>query len=74
MPFLVPPKQSRSTPAFQVISAGELPQQSAELTATALVGAANEVLAGPLAHPRSGTDAAEVITALRTLWRRAAGG
>jgi hypothetical protein len=23
MPFLVPPKQSKSTPAFQVISAGE---------------------------------------------------
>lgn len=56
------------------ITAGELPEQSAELTATALVGAANEVLAGPLAHPRSGADAAEVSTALRTLWRRAAGG
>lgn len=56
------------------ITAGELPEQNAELTATALVGAANEVLAGPLAHARTHADAAEVTLALRTLWRRAAGG
>lgn len=55
------------------IATGELPPQNAELTATALVGAANEVLAGPLAHPRSEADAADLTTALRTLWRRAAG-
>lgn len=55
------------------IAAGEAPEQNAELTATALVGAANEVLAGPLAHPRTPADAALVTGALRTLWRRAAG-
>jgi hypothetical protein len=56
------------------IAAGELPEQNAELTATALVGAANEVLAGPLAHAHADTDAAQITAALRTLWRRAAGG
>lgn len=56
------------------VAAGELPEQNAELTATALVGAANEVLAGPLAHARADTDAAAITEALRTLWRRAAGG
>lgn len=56
------------------VAAGELPEQNAELTATALVGAANEVLAGPLAHAHTAADAAEVTSALRTLWRRAAGG
>ena len=55
------------------VEAGELPEQNAELTATALVGAANEVLAGPLAHARTQADAAEVTEALRLLWRRAAG-
>lgn len=55
------------------IDAGEVPEQNPELTATALVGAANEVLAGPLAHPRTEADAALVIGALRALWRRAAG-
>lgn len=55
------------------IDAGEAPEQNAELTATALVGAANEVLAGPLAHPRTSADAALITGALRALWRRAAG-
>lgn len=55
------------------ITAGELPDQNAELTATALVGAANEVLAGPLAHAQTQADATGVAEALRTLWRRAAG-
>ena len=52
---------------------GEIPPQNPELTATALVGAANEVLAGPLAHARTQVDTTDVIDALRTLWRRAAG-
>lgn len=55
------------------IEAGEAPEQNPELTATALVGAANEVLAGPLAHPRTAADAAVITGALRALWRRATG-
>src|SRR5437660_4207354 len=56
------------------IEAGEVPGQSAELTAAALVGGCGEVLVGPLspvagAHP----DTDEILAALRIFVRRAVG-
>lgn len=56
------------------IEAGELPAQNAELTAAALVGGLGEVLVGPLSPVSAeGPRAAEVVRALRTFVRRAAG-
>jgi AcrR family transcriptional regulator len=56
------------------IAAGELPEQSVELTAAALVGGCGEALVGPLS-PVSGQrpSATEVVGALRTFVRRAVG-
>ncbi|MBN6035779.1 TetR/AcrR family transcriptional regulator [Amycolatopsis sp. 195334CR] len=51
------------------IRAGELPSQDAEVTAAALVGAAAEVLIGPLT-----AESAESLPALRTFVQRALGG
>jgi AcrR family transcriptional regulator len=56
------------------IAAGELPEQNIELTAAALVGGCGEALVGPLSpvggeHP----SGQEVLGALRTFVRRAAG-
>jgi AcrR family transcriptional regulator len=56
------------------IEAGEVPDQSVELTAAALVGGCGEVLVGPLsplAGTRPRTD--EIVTALRAFVRRAVG-
>ncbi|AXB46395.1 TetR/AcrR family transcriptional regulator [Amycolatopsis albispora] len=50
------------------IRAGQLPPQDAEVTAAALVGAAAEVLIGPL------TGAENALPALRTFVQRALGG
>jgi AcrR family transcriptional regulator len=56
------------------IEAGELPAQNAELTAAALVGGLGEVLVGPLSPVSAGGPrAAQVVRALRTFVRRAAG-
>jgi AcrR family transcriptional regulator len=56
------------------IAAGELPEQNVELTAAALVGGCGEALVGPLSPlAAGGPDAAEIIEALRTFVRRAAG-
>ncbi|MBJ7472244.1 MAG: TetR/AcrR family transcriptional regulator, partial [Solirubrobacteraceae bacterium] len=57
------------------IDAGDVPEQNAELTAGALVGAANEVLAGPLALARmpAGEHPGDVVGALVDLWRRSLG-
>ncbi|MDQ8043375.1 MAG: TetR/AcrR family transcriptional regulator [Solirubrobacteraceae bacterium] len=56
------------------IGIGAVPAQDAELTAAALVGAANEILAGPLAPAHDDhRNAAETTAALRTLWRRMLG-
>jgi len=57
------------------IEAGELPEQDAELTAAALIGAISEALVGPLS-PVSGeqADAEALADALASLCRRAAGG
>lgn len=56
------------------IEAGELPAQNAELTAAALVGGLGEVLVGPLSPVSAGGPrAGEVVKALRTFVRRAAG-
>ena len=56
------------------IAAGELPEQDVELTAAALVGGCGEALVGPLS-PVSGKRPAkhELVAALRTFVRRAAG-
>lgn len=56
------------------IRQGDAPPQDAAVAAAALVGAGNEVLAGPLS-PLAGdrTDAAAAIETLRTLCRRAIG-
>ncbi len=56
------------------IAAGAAPPQDEDLTAAALVGAANEILAGPLAPAREHhRTAAETVNALRILWRRTGG-
>ncbi|MGA6163103.1 TetR/AcrR family transcriptional regulator [Amycolatopsis magusensis] len=52
------------------ITAGALPHQDAEVTAAALVGAAAEVLIGPLTE----NDAESALPALRTFVQRALGG
>lgn len=56
------------------IAAGELPPQSVELTAAALVGGCGEALVGPLS-PIAGEQppADEIVAALRTFVRRAVG-
>lgn len=51
------------------IAAGEVPAQNVELTAAALVGGCGEALVGPLSGPSDD----DVIAALRTFVRRAAG-
>lgn len=56
------------------ITAGEVPEQSIELTAAALVGGCGEVLVGPLSPlAGAGPDTEEVVAALRTFVRRAVG-
>ena len=55
------------------ITAGELPEQNVELTAAALVGGCGEALVGPLAPVGQRVHADEVLVALRTFVRRAAG-
>lgn len=58
----------------EAMGTGAVPAQDAELTAAALVGAANEILAGPLAPAQDDhRDADEIAAALRTLWRRTIG-
>jgi len=56
------------------IEAGEVPGQSTELTAAALVGGCGEVLVGPLS-PLAGArpDTDQIVTALRMFVRRAVG-
>jgi AcrR family transcriptional regulator len=56
------------------IAAGEIPDQNVELTAAALVGGCGEALVGPLS-PLAGAKPSvqEILTALRTFVRRAAG-
>jgi AcrR family transcriptional regulator len=55
------------------IAAGELPEQNVELTAAALVGGCGEALVGPLAPVGARVSVDEVLVALRTFVRRAAG-
>jgi AcrR family transcriptional regulator len=58
------------------IRQGDAPQQQTAITAAALVGAGNEVLAGPLsplARSRGGRDDERAIGTLRVLCRRAIG-
>lgn len=56
------------------ISAGEVPDQDAELTAAAIVGGVGEALVGPLS-PLAGARPAseEIVVAIRTFARRAVG-
>ncbi|HEV3128271.1 MAG TPA: TetR/AcrR family transcriptional regulator [Solirubrobacteraceae bacterium] len=56
------------------IAAGEVPAQSAKLTAAALVGGCGEVLVGPLS-PAAGArpDTEELVAAVRMFVRRAVG-
>lgn len=55
------------------IVAGELPQQNVHLTAAALVGGCGEALVGPLAPVGPRVDVEDLLGALRTFVRRAAG-
>ncbi len=56
------------------IAAGELPAQDVRLTAAALVGGCGEALVGPLSPLASGDpDVEQIVEALRTFVRRAAG-
>ncbi len=55
------------------IVAGELPEQNVELTAAALVGGCGEALVGPLAPVGPRVEVDEVLLALQTFVRRAAG-
>jgi AcrR family transcriptional regulator len=56
------------------ISSGELPAQNVELTAAALVGGCGEALVGPLSPVAGATPPAhEIVAALKTFVRRAAG-
>jgi AcrR family transcriptional regulator len=56
------------------IEAGEVPEQNVELTAAALVGGCGEALVGPLSPLTvSRPSKQEVLAALRTFVRRAAG-
>jgi len=55
------------------IAAGELPEQDVELTAAALVGGCGEALVGPLSPVGTAPPVADVVAALRTFVRRAAG-
>lgn len=57
----------------EAVATGAVPEQDPELTAAALVGAANEVLAGPLAPAQDRRAPKDVVAALRTLWHRALG-
>ena len=59
----------------QGIAAGELPEQDAELTAAALIGAISEALVGPLSPvPDKRVDEERLVAAVSTLCRRAIGG
>jgi len=56
------------------IAAGDVPEQSVELTAAALVGGCGEALVGPLSPLASGRPRSEeIVAALRTFVRRAVG-
>lgn len=55
------------------IAASELPEQNVELTAAALVGGCGEALVGPLAPVGPRVEVDDVLVALRTFVRRAAG-
>ena len=55
------------------IEAGELPEQDVELTAAALVGGCGEALVGPLSPVGTRPPVGDILTALRTFVRRAAG-
>ena len=56
------------------VATGELPDQDAALTAAALVGGIAEALVGPLSPvPGSAASEEEIVVALRTFCRRAAG-
>jgi AcrR family transcriptional regulator len=56
------------------ITAGELPEQDAELTAATLVGGIGEALVGPVSPLAGGTpDIDQIVLALRTFTRRAIG-
>jgi AcrR family transcriptional regulator len=58
----------------EAIAAGELPEQDANLTAAALVGACGEALVGPLAPAAEGRpDTQALLEALRLFVRRAIG-
>jgi AcrR family transcriptional regulator len=55
------------------IDAGELPEQDADLTAAALIGACGEALVGPLSPVGTAPPVDEVVAVLRLFVRRAAG-
>ncbi|MER5613830.1 TetR/AcrR family transcriptional regulator [Streptomyces sp. NPDC002215] len=55
------------------ISAGELPQQNAQLSAAAMIGAVGEALLGPLSPVGSRTDPGPVVESITALCLRAVG-
>jgi len=56
------------------IAAGELPEQDADATAAALVGAIGEAMVGPLSPTANGGDPEDVIQNLLSFCTRAIGG
>ena len=55
------------------IALAEIPEQDAELTAAALVGAIAEALVGPLSQGPAGSSEEEIVASLLTFCRRALG-
>lgn len=55
------------------ISAGELPQQNAQLSAAAVIGAVGEALLGPLSPVGARTDPGPVVESITALCLRAVG-
>jgi AcrR family transcriptional regulator len=55
------------------IAAGELPEQDAELTAAALIGAIGEALVGPLSPVGEDVGAEQLANSLTRFCRRAVG-
>jgi AcrR family transcriptional regulator len=67
-------RETVATLLAEAVADGLAPEQDVALTAAALVGSANEILAGPLAPARQGhRDDDTTVEALRDLWRRTAG-
>ena len=66
-------REHLSTLLEEGIAAGEIPEQDAELSVAALIGAINEALVAPLSPVGPKVDPAETVAALLAFCRRAVG-